>query len=87
METQMIRSSTRLLETCFIYVLLTLLGAVTVYGQPAKPSPAAPAALSREGAREPFFLSAESARTENGDSLGSVRSQHQNRPSGRSDRP
>ena len=64
----MIRSSKRLLESCFIYVLLTLLGgAVTVYGQPAKPSPAAPAALSREGAREPFFLSAESARAENGD--------------------
>lgn len=63
----MIRSRERLLESCFIYVLLTLLGAVTVYGQPAKPSSSAPAALSREGAREPFFLSAESARNENGE--------------------
>lgn len=48
----MIRVCKRLFESGFIYVLVTLLGAVYVYGQTAS---------------QPFFISAESARAENGD--------------------
>ena len=54
-------------ESCFLSVFLTVLCAASVHAQTGKRPSTTPASLSRAGAAQPFFVSAESVRADNGE--------------------
>jgi hypothetical protein len=62
-----IRGCKRRCKSYFTSILLAVLCAAAVHAQTGK-RPSTPASLSRAGAAQPFFVSAESVRADNGDS-------------------